>query len=546
LRISLNLSNYKGYSWNYIESVWAKGYAFDKFGKLHQEKDLCKIFCQTPLENLNEKISALDGLFSVLIFYNDEVVLVCDRTRTFPIFFKIHLGACFIADHAHKLIDNHEVVRFSPTSEKEFLNCGYVSGFDTLFSDIFQVQAGEIVRIKAGRLQRNFYHLFLKTLPQNKLIQNDNLSIDLVFENIINNFYQFSLGKNIFIPLSGGFDSRFIALISALSKMKNVTCFTLGRYNNEEALVAEKIAKKLGLKWEFIEYNKSIIKNFLSDQEFLDFAHFSSNGVSMPFLQDYFAVKQFYNLGIRGNENVFVPGHLGDFIAGSHLTKAGGIMENSSHQQIIQGICRSQYNLITARFHDKEIESKISSLLQYEFFNAQNKFENWNLKERQAKFIINSSSVFNYYGYKQFFPFMNSAFFQYFQEIDDSLRLHKKLYDEYLISKYFNPNHIVLDYNSISPRKSGTFSKAKQVFKKYLPKRLLNFVTQGKGVMHTIYYKEMTAEMSKALKKNKVQPPVPYNNNYNAIICGWYIEELKSRRPHLKFDTSQTMHFELK
>ena len=62
------------------------------------------------------------------------------------------------------------------------------------------------------------------------------------------------------MPLSAGWDSRFI--VSGLKHFgyENVICVSYGRNNNTDMLIAKEVADRLGYKWIKLEYKKKFIK----------------------------------------------------------------------------------------------------------------------------------------------------------------------------------------------------------------------------------------------------------------------------------------------
>ena len=102
------------------------------------------------------------------------------------------------------------------------------------------------------------------------LYKNEKLSTKINYKNlfeklskinisIIKKLYKFSIvhKKNIAIPLSAGYDSRFV--VSCLKHLgaKNVICFSYGQIKNFEAEAAKKISTELGYPWHFIKLDNS-------------------------------------------------------------------------------------------------------------------------------------------------------------------------------------------------------------------------------------------------------------------------------------------------
>src|SRR5690606_7417167 len=99
---------------------------------------------------------------------------------------------------------------------------------------------------------------------------------------------------------------------------EKVICFTYGRPNRESEL-SQMVAEKLGYQWIFVDYRKIDIKGYLHDPVFQDYYRYAGNNYTMPYLQEYFAVKYLKDNKLVPDDSVFIPGHGGDFLAGGHV-----------------------------------------------------------------------------------------------------------------------------------------------------------------------------------------------------------------------------------
>ena len=91
------------------------------------------------------------------------------------------------------------------------------------------------------------------TLLKSKLIKINN--------NIISKLIKTCNNKFIVIPLSAGYDSRFI-LSGLINKgYKNIITFSYGKKENRELNTARKIAEYLKVPWHYIEFTNYNKKN---------------------------------------------------------------------------------------------------------------------------------------------------------------------------------------------------------------------------------------------------------------------------------------------
>ena len=69
--------------------------------------------------------------------------------------------------------------------------------------------------------------------------------------------------RPIWVPLSGGLDSRLILCKLHESGYKNLNSFSYGLKNNSESLIAKYVSKSLNINWKFIEIKKKITLTFI-------------------------------------------------------------------------------------------------------------------------------------------------------------------------------------------------------------------------------------------------------------------------------------------
>ena len=119
------------------------------------------------------------------------------------------------------------------------------------------------------------------------------------------------------MALSSGFDSKVLGKFLELGYTK-VETFTYGTKNNFEAKSAQKIAKKLNVKWEFVDSkcSKNTIKSFYSG----DLANYFLNSglVTTAAMTEIVALKRLLKDKNKKND-IFVNGQTGDFITGGHI-----------------------------------------------------------------------------------------------------------------------------------------------------------------------------------------------------------------------------------
>ena len=522
---NIELVNNKGFRWYKKNNIFVKGYFFDKENSFYEKENLIKHFWEVKNSNdFIEKLNKINGIYSVIIRKNKEIYIASDKTRMFTLFYYINKKNFIITDNIASILKKKKL-KISKINAEEFKATAHTVGKDTLFENVFQLQSSQYIVFKDNRaVKENFFFDYsikkINDLPFEKLFR----KAIIQFENTFKRFIKSLKNRQVALPLSGGYDSRLIAVMLKKINYKNVLCFTYGRKNNFEIENSQKTAKILNYKWVFIEYNKKIIGKYIEDDEFKSYANFAGKFCSMPFLQEYFAVKYLNDNKIVDDNAVFVPGHSGDFIGGSQLIKT--VDKNIKLKNIVSIIYDKKFTLHKLEKNtERQIKQKIKKQLELFENNDFDKynysiFENYDLKEKIAKFIFNSSSVYNFFGYEHRFPFWDDELVYFFGTLPFELKKNKLLYDMVLKKTYFKIYNINFE-NEIQPTFFDFFKyKIKTRIKKYMPYR---FTKKEMEKMDWMMYKEITEQMINFLENKNIN----FNkkvNAYNAIITQWYVE----------------------
>ena len=141
-------------------------------------------------------------------------------------------------------------------------------------------------------------------------------------EKIIKKLIKSVNNRQIVVPLSGGWDSRFI--VSGLKHFgyKNVICVSYGKRDNTDMLIAKKVARKLGYKWIKIPYKTDSIRKLYYSNNYKQYEDYCDNLNSIHFISEYFMIYELKKRNLIHKDAIFVNGQSGDFISGNHIPKS--------------------------------------------------------------------------------------------------------------------------------------------------------------------------------------------------------------------------------
>jgi asparagine synthase (glutamine-hydrolysing) len=330
--------------------------------------------------------------------------------------------------------------------------------------------------------------------------------------------------KFIAIPLSGGYDSRLVALMASKYHPENILCYTYGRKDNREVTLAMEAAKRLRLKWINIIYDTALIKDFIHDDFFQDYYPWISNLSGMFFLQEYFAVRYLKQKKIIPDNTVFISGYSGDFIAGSYLTPA--MKRAMNKKELSELIFKEYFRLISL---DKKQKSRVTELIGERISSGKSDawriIESWDMKERHAKFIINSAKVFPFFGYEYVFPLWDNRLVDYMLPLPFTLRMDRRLYEHTLRNHIFKENCLNLDHETNPAPVNKSYQRLKEMIKPILPSSMRNLFINP---YNAILYDEITKILLNDMDNSSVIAP-RQPNYYNSYIIQWYLEKTAER-----------------
>ena len=528
--MNITLKHNKGFQWFKNDSLFFKGYFYVDAVFYEKENAFNYLSTISNRYNFQEILKKINGVFTILIIDDHSLYVASDITRSFPIFYTFQNNKIFLSDDIFHLKETFKIDDFDALSEIEFKACNHTHGKKTLLKNVFQVQASEYLIIQNNTIIENdfFYTYAIKKESSDAYQTLKRKAID-AFENTFKRLIDSLNNRTVVVPLSGGFDSRLIAVMLKKHNYKNVLCYTYGRKDSFEIENSKKTAEQLNFKWIFIEYDTQLIDGYLKTTEFKEYAHFAGKLSSMPNLQEYFAVKYLKEKDLIPQDSIFIPGYAGDLLGGSQFLKV--IPENLKHTEIADLIIKQKFNNYPLSASDKKnLKSEVEKKLVHFDKNYVEKipssvFEDYDLKEKIAKYIFNSANFYTYFGFEHRFPFWDKELLDFFKKVTVKNKLMKTFFDDVLINIYFVPNNIYFESELQPSEKIIHTQKIKEKIKPILP----TFIKQ-KFLLKNDWnnYKPITEKMLDSISDNELTV-YQLSKNYNEIITQWYIYFSKNK-----------------
>jgi len=434
--IKINLNN----GWKKFENIYIKGTMFDGSHKLTHEEVFNKL-SQLDESKIIDYLRSLNGYFSIINVGENKGWMAVDRIRSFPIFYGKQKDSLFISDVACWVKEQVGDIDMEPISRQEFLLTGFVTGPDTLFENVKQIQAGEVIffdvdqdsiNLRSYRYYDYFHKHFYDTDEDYLLHQ-----FDIVMSDIFNRLITIADGRTILVPLSGGYDSRLIVLMLKRLGYNNVCAFSYGIANNEESLISKYVANKLNIRWEFVEYTNELWNQWYNTNTMKEYFNMAGNLCSLPHIQDWPAV-----LKLKDNiidNAIFVPGISADLNTGGFIEKYPSIYEaNATREDLLKLILIYSYELYPFEGISSDVKNiikqKILKIIDNKPYGGTygEKFECWVSTEKVAKFVLNSVRVYEFFGFDWWTPYWDDEFVSFWYNVPHQFRNSQKLYKAYL------------------------------------------------------------------------------------------------------------------
>lgn len=524
--IKVYLSYNEGYKWFSENNISIKGYAFTAENQLLEKIDLIHYFSDlSSFDEFQWKIKQLNGLFSVVIRTEKGIWATVDHGRSFPLFYYHKNNAFVLTDNPDCLKDAGIPMVIEENNAMMLQLSGFVPGDKTLLEGVFQLLSGESLCYENEILKKEFHTEYLTKILSEKSREELKSDLKEVFGHVGKRMVQFLNGRQVVIPLSGGFDSRIIVYLLRKNNYSNVLCFTYGKQNTPELNTAQKTALNLGYEWLFIDYQKYFDYSFNRDETFKRYVDFAANYGQKFYLQEYFAMQELLKLNKLSENSVFVSGHSGA-IAG-HLLKKEMLDKDFSY---LDEAVNSVFSLVFPKRKElKKVRKELSFLT-----NGENKYpsflvyENWRFKETTAKLGLNSSKLWDFYGYEYQLPLWDKELFEFFLTVPLEHKYDKNLYSETLSELFMEydvyfpneelvPSEKLMKKMSLRHKIKTQFPCLKRIVNRFSSK-IWNYDIQG-----TRFY---TQEFVSHLKDKRVYRKML---SINGIYSAWYLQRVREK-----------------
>lgn len=401
--------------------------------------------------NVREELRSFSGSF-YYVHTNGAggSILVTDQVRSRPLFISHDAEGEMILSDVYGLPELYgRGEEMDEGAAMQVRTLGYVVGKNTLLKNFRQVTAGSIVEVCRDEVvgEECYLDFFTpETADKDVLCKQLLAAYDRAFERTI----AYLGGRQALVPLSGGIDSRFVLLGLVKKGYKNVLAYTYGKDVSGEALISQKVAEAVNVRWEFVPYVPKQMRK-LHSEKMGGIARIAGNVSSLPIVSGWYALSCLKQNGVIEEGAVNLMGHsaasIGEELTRKELPGEGTISKNrmvESYMEIAAMFTKETLphrDGIIARLCE-EVTEKESEL---EWKDAYTWMKRLYYFGRHANYLLNTVKVEESLGLDWYCPLVDREVHSIWntsvpREFADSRRLYREVIREYCGNQEGMPN----------------------------------------------------------------------------------------------------------
>jgi len=402
-----------------------------------------KSFSESSISKISKKIKDMQGNFAIIVAAIDFIFAATDKKRSYPVFYSNVDNNIIFSNNASWLKETMINLQVNKSALLIYKMSGYTLGGETIYQDLFQLQAGQcsFLSQKNNKVKTvNYFQYFPNEIddkPEQDKIEELHEITKMTFNDMINTLD----GRPVVIPLSGGYDSRLILTLLKEFKYDNFITFTYGLKNDWQVRRARFITEKLNVPWHFLYYEPKLMRKYFHTDDRKKYFQFGSGFCSTPTLQTYYSILELNSRKLLPNDAIMINGQSGDFTSGGHIPDFLQNHDDSvSSSRLIDAIINKHFSLWTDLKIDSNIKSVSDRLMRDLNLSSKNislevfasSFELFEFLERQSKHVIGGQRAYDWFGFDWRLPFWSDELMEYWLKIHWTVKFQQKLFLQYL------------------------------------------------------------------------------------------------------------------
>ncbi|MDE0780017.1 MAG: asparagine synthase C-terminal domain-containing protein [Alphaproteobacteria bacterium] len=385
-------------------------------------------------ERLAKAVRGVPGHFAAIIKAPTFCCAIVDHCRSSPIFYSDDA----VSNDAHLLRTSKGLNTPNQDGVTDAAMAGFVTGGHTLFQGLRQLEAGSLV-IWTSDATLPTITRYRSYMPGPVDHRSEDTLVDeflAVLDGAIARTITRAAGRPLWVPLSGGRDSRILLAKFVEQGYDNLFAFTYGPRGNDEMRAAKIIADRLHVPWRFVPSRRSAMQHFFSGPERDAYWTYCDGLSAVPNFQDLLTLKNFKAEGSLPEDAIVVNGQTGDFISGGHIPAK--LMQSVLGPNLLfDAIVGKHFSL----WHSLKTPERLDALRDRVFSQlgitshetldrdtAIAYYEQFEFDERQAKYVINGQRNYEFLNRDWSLPLWDSALVEFWRNVPIEQKYRQKLF----------------------------------------------------------------------------------------------------------------------
>lgn len=461
------------------------------FGDIRTEETLC------------ERLEHCTGTFSVVIIRNDRVLAATGPAPASTGLFYSEWDGGYLADRYRWLEAQLPTQSYSQRIAVEMLLSGIIHGRDTLHPEVYQLQPGQILRIPRDETSSWLLtRYYAPEITGAVIVETDRMVDELeeTMNTIFTRLKQAAADRPVLLALSGGYDSRLLAILLHKHGFEDVYAYGLNTQSHLDLSLSERVADRLGFEWVGFEYSHDDLFEMYES----DFWHrlndaFGNHGTAEPHATTGLTIKNILEHPDLPESGIKIAGDSPADAVGNYITESFISGETVPREEVVDILIRHYFgNKSIYSDTRRKIRNRILEFVDIEdtvpTSTAIGILSKWHWIFRGSRM---RHAVFETAGFDVCDPYLEPEFFNFMTRLSPEEhygrnfveRYVEKLNDEYL-------NGIEID-----PERPPTFSPLKDA-KTILRQRIVDTAAEDPIKAFKDWYLRFQLDYTEAYRDN--------------------------------------------
>ncbi|MGH2570258.1 MAG: hypothetical protein ACRDGR_03465, partial [bacterium] len=279
------------------------------------------------------------------------------------------------------------------------------------------------------------YGNFQKTGPLPERDRFDQL--DEVLRGVSHRLVESLDGRLLVIPLTGGYDSRLVAMMARSVGYDRVLCLGSQRRSHWEARISSEVAERLGFEWVHFGYEPHQWSAWFRSEERRRYTRDADGLCALPSIVEWPALLELRRSGRVPEDAVIVPGHYGNFVTGSSTPEDPAGDGHSGLEAAIRDALLTRYclNAWPRAAAGRALLSSVRDAVQQAAGGAADPDEivdRWEWREYQAKQVGLCVRAYESCGFEWRLPLASNELVGYWRGVSRAERFENRLHRRYV------------------------------------------------------------------------------------------------------------------